>query len=304
MAGVEVDLEVAICLRHELASDISFNGIAKWFDTAREALFLMRAISADLIFSESNFIARRRLVLIGVAHLLHPLPQLFSFSIHKPELTLLTWNIHAKNADDNFLQNRREIARCNSNRAMSRMAYSVAVRGIQKWLIRSMPRGTLENSFLKFNSNRFAGISDQNSSVIAFILFRNCLELSPNFSSMQKFRPSGFRMDHGAPVRLYPYTDREPRLAYYAIFFAIYAGIYWRVEKLRGAGQLAEITIRDLESLILKFILRSENRVAGGVIFPTIPGLPIPSFLSSNFDDARKSLTSSAGFHGISSRFS
>jgi hypothetical protein len=304
IAGAETDLDALLNHRNEITSDISFDAIAKWFGSAGDQLFLLQAIAESSLFNTTGDRVGKRSILIDIAHVLHPFPKEFSWPTSASELTLLTWNIRSRIADDtNIMSNRRELARSNANRKMARAVYLVTIRKIQAWLLTLQSRPTLKNAFADFLTSSYLGFDLLDSATIAFVLFCNCFELSPQFFSTGKFRPHGFRFDHCPPFRLYAYSEREPRLAYYAIYFGIYAGLYWQVERARASGKLADLRIDHLDSLLTKFLLESKDRVAGGVIFRTVPNLPLPCTLLATFKEAKESLTSSEGFRAVAGKF-
>jgi hypothetical protein len=304
IAGAEFDLEDVLNQRQETASATSFDSIARWFKCARDELFLLQALIEGSSTKFDDDGGSQKLLALNIAHALHPFPHEFSYPAQAPRLTLLAWNIRARIANDtNFMSNRREIARCNANRTMARTIYSITLRKIQGWLVTFQTQSTLENAFSDFLTSRFLKLEQLDSATIAYILFRNCFELSPQFFSTRNFSVNGFRLDHSPPLKLFPYNEREPRLAYYAIYFGIYAGLYWRVEQACAQGKLKELTIGDLDSLLVKFLLHSEQRVAGGVIFRTIPNLPLPRALLCTLEDAKETLTMAEGFQAITGHF-
>lgn len=304
MVGVETDLEAILSQRAEIVCDNSFHGIEKWCKSACHELFILRAILDSSSFALKDSHYKRSTFAIDIAHALHPFPREFSGPTYTPQLTLLSWNIRSRIAEEtDYMENRREITKANVNRAMAKAIYKIVVAKIQLWLGTFLSQSTLEKAFDDFLSTKYAKIESLDSAAIAFILFRNCFELSPNWSSSKNFRPNNFRFDHSPPFKLYPYNEREPRLAYYAMYFGIYAGLYWSVERARARRQLSEIRITDLDSLLTKFLLQSEQRVAGGVTFRTIPGMPLPRTLLCTFEIAKISLNSGNGFRSVDGRF-
>lgn len=304
IAGVEPQIETFLKHREEVNSDRSYDPIVDWFRLSESHLFLFRsATKCTKLVNGINY-ARKAALLIDFADELHSFPAELSHNFRNPGLTLLAWNIRAQvESNTGYLPNRREVERMGVNRRMARVLYVLTVRRLQAWVQTAHTAGDLADAIGRISTSQELELEHLSTRAIAYVLFRAYFESWPRYFTAGNFETVNFRFNSCPPFQLYLYERREPRLAYYAIYFAIYAELYWQIDRARALGKLRDVRKTHLDHLLTKFLLRSKTHIAGGVVFRTVPDLPLPRFLTRSVEQAKQSFTAAAGYKAVEGAF-
>lgn len=164
---------------------------------------------------------------------------------------------------------------------MVRRVFWVTSRALQIWIM-GQNEIALRNAKTEFEYKRdkTIDVSTWDAKELAFVLFRMILETNDQIFLNDAIKLQGFHLDLSPINWLYSFEHREPRLAYHAIFLAYYASLYWLVirSKKQGWLDLRKIGFGISVTVAKYLFVEDGSTLCGGVVFPTVPGLPATPF--------------------------
>jgi hypothetical protein len=157
--------------------------------------------------------------------------------------------------------------------------YRSTVRYLRNWIVKDLTNKEVLNDAELECVNGLLNIGSLSSYVLAYHLTRMSFEdyaLEPLSVAVRFF---GLRLDEFIPN--YSYAGRQPKLAWRALFFSVFASMYWRVEfarKDQGFLNIRSIRTRTDPSLVKAVFRQVDNILSGYVVFPAVPLMPTSPF--------------------------
>jgi hypothetical protein len=284
-----------------------YAGFSDWLELAKRNFTVLHAINLDRVAAHQwNEWCQTDHFYRGIAGLLAPYPVECGSDFFGGPITVLGWKLHIhkggmKSGDVTLARD----SYCRGiRRQMARAVYSVALRHLHKWVRKDPTIASVSDlTACAFDSDS-VDMMKWSPRVAAFVLLRMSFESGATVSMKCDFRPIAFHFDHSPPMAFYPELQTDPRAGYFAMYLGIYSAYYWMFERARrtGTANLRTIT-RSFERKVAKFLLISKSHMAGGVLFPTVPGLPLPKIYSPTFLTELLNSNELLDFRPLNSRF-
>lgn len=282
VAGVAVSIENHLDLRSELEdSGQAFGELAQWATSSKSVLTCLRRIEKEYSCGIDRLSAwcnpqrfMEGLLIKGGSHFSSLIP------LAAGEISALSWKIKMQATQRNLHINPRHANLARRRRAL--VVYTATLRRLQVWIKQTFGQDNpmlnldpIEESSDKITVGRWP------SSFLAYHLMRTLFESSIcRQSILAPLNVTAFKFDSRLSDCLYTYEGKEPRLAWRAVFFGIFASLYWTVERSRNNGKLELRSIRvPIESTVaIVLFVDATHHMCGVVFFPTIPGLPLAPY--------------------------
>lgn len=207
----------------------------------------------------------------------HPFPNGATASTPSA-ITVLTWRVEMMSS--RWLGGHEELYRRKRKRRQTVLLYRTTLRMLASWI--ESDGIHVEGGLYPFKEGHLLRVADLPTKVIAYRLVRAQLE-GYGCNEDGYTRPI---LKHNYPEIFLPsFEGRVPRLAWRAIFLAMFACCYYLVEAGKREGYINMNTLGiKAEDMICRFFPSSPVGICkGGVAFPSIPGLPIkPASLLTN----------------------
>lgn len=204
----------------------------------------------------------------------------------RSEMTVLSWSIHVASCGSsrgNFPRAFKPV-----NERLASAVYRSTIRYLRDWIIRSAVSGTNCTNEVEFEDGKMC-LEGASSHFLAYHLTRMAFEDYQCEPIDSKLRFFDLRFD--VIPSSHSHGGRQPRLSWRAIFFSVYASMFWRVEHSRKEGpllNLREIRTR-MDPAVTKAVFRQqENSLSGYVVFPTVPGMPTWPFKNTRLSSATR----------------
>ncbi|TFW31778.1 hypothetical protein [Massilia horti] len=196
-------------------------------------------------------------------------------------VTILSWNVQMRTEDaaPGLTGNRPWRRRVRTPTAV----YRATIRSFQRWLFGG-PAAVLKREaelraiWRQAEDDNGIDAMALPAQELAYVFMMNSLT---SFSSLGQALGDLELMDEPI-IGLRTCEGRLPRIAYRAIYLAVFAGYYWAIRRARRYGRvrLQNLASLPMNHLVAVFDLPQEitSLSSGGVFFPTVPGMPIRPF--------------------------
>jgi hypothetical protein len=203
------------------------------------------------------------------------------------DITILSWKVNFVKSDYDGTYFRATTKAVDQSSISS--VYRSTIRYLRNWIMKDIaPDEIVNDKDLKFSDGELQ-IGNFSSYVLAYHLTRMSFEDYACEPLSAKIRFFGLRFDK--PIPNYSYEGRRPKLSWRAIFFSVFASMFWRVEQARAnMGYINVRTIRTrTDPSVVKGVFRQiDNILSGYVVFPTVPLMPTSPFKRTQLGPATR----------------